>query len=155
MAHKHTFFFNVLSRASYGYIQCGFIPSVVWRFAIKISSSVICTKLASTMKTSYKFMLILGVVGSFVGIVRHLGMSDCLSVCYFGICTSTSMSTYMSEGYIHKSVCSHTSICPSVHLYIPHASWRHSGRMSVFQTYLCLSVYPFVCKFIHCLLGAV
>ena len=26
-------FFYVLPRASYGYIQCGFIPSVVWRFS--------------------------------------------------------------------------------------------------------------------------
>ena len=34
------FVFYALPRASYGYIQCGFIPSVVWRFSIIFSSSL-------------------------------------------------------------------------------------------------------------------
>ena len=67
--HKwHVFvIFYVLPRASYGYIQCEFIPSAVWRFSNKFFSSFRCRKLALTRETPYIFEFILGVVGRHVG----------------------------------------------------------------------------------------
>ena len=49
----HFFFFYILPRASYGYIQYGFISSVVGKFSDKFSSYFRCGKLALTRETSY------------------------------------------------------------------------------------------------------
>ena len=62
MVHQHMSFhmayichflnFHALPRASYGYIQCGFIPSVVWRFSKNFPVPLGVVKLALIDKIS-------------------------------------------------------------------------------------------------------
>ena len=132
--------FYVLPRASYGYIQCGFIPSAVWRFSnfyfpvfLDLGSLT-----RETYKTSYIFGFISGIVG------RHV--EGCQAPGY-----AWQLYIYISPFwhlYVHWYVCEYvyTSIHLSVH---PWEIW--GGHLSVCQASLCLSVHQFVCKAIHCL----
>ena len=67
------FVFFFLPRASYMYIQCGFIPSTVWRFSNICSSYFKCRKLALNRKTSY-------MLGVGIGCVPLQGVSEGLSL---------------------------------------------------------------------------
>ena len=102
---NHTFY--VLPRTSYRYIQCGFIPSAVWRISNKCSNSSSCRKLALAREISY----------------RHLGMSGCLYI--WGIHTSTHP-PYI-QGTSGDAIClCQAFICLSVHpLFV--SSWITVG----------------------------
>ena len=146
MACIYHIFFYVLPRASYSYIWYEFIPSVLWRFSNKFSSFFRCRKLAFTSETSYIFVFILGVVGRYVGWLS--GIWECLAVCQYVqvICLYVCMAKYI-----------HTLEHAPIHPENIHEGCLSCISMSV-SISICpkvLSVYPFVQKFFHCLLGAV
>ena len=116
-----------------------------------------CMKLALTNDTSYIFEFLLGVVGRHVGVVRHLGMSGCLSVYWehlYAPCTSP-MSPHTSRGHwggICTSVryfCVSTSVCPSVHpllvsnsITVGLSCWLINFIVGHLQSHVCLALVP-------------
>ena len=129
-------FFYVLSRASYGYIQCGFIPSVVWRFSNYFSSSLVAEN---------KLQLAIYLVHL---VVRHIG--GCLAywyVCLIGLSIHPPVHLYAPC----TSYVPHTPVCSPIPPSVPHMSWGllgdictmvHLSDISVFvSTSVCLSVH--------------
>ena len=81
------------SRASYGYIRCGFISNVVWRLSNTVPVGV--EKLSLDRQNFY--MYVLGIVIGY-WLPRHLYIMS-------GVCLS-----------IH--LCGHLDVCLYVHLYV-------------------------------------
>ena len=102
---------------------------------IKFSSSSRCRELALTRETSYIFEFLLGVVGSYAG--------GCQASGYVWL--------FVHWGPSMHPPCVHTHpIYLFIALYIKGTS-RQTFCTSVCQAFLCLSVHPFVHKFINCL----
>ena len=106
-------------RPPVGVSWCGFIPSAVWRLSSFCFLALLCVGSLSltreTVKTSYIFGLILGVVGrhveGFQASQYNLAVCICASLSvYFAIHTSISACPYICQKHVHT-----LSVCPWVH----------------------------------------
>ena len=114
--------FYVLCRASYGHIWCGFIPSAVWGFCNKFSSSFRCWQLVLTREASSIFEFLLGVFG------RHVEDYQASGYVWLSVCA---LGASVHPPYVHSS---------TIGLYVSHTSRRHlGGHLSGFK-YIHMSI---------------
>ena len=148
--------FRVLSRACYGYIQCGFIPNIVWRFFNDFSSSFKGKKLAAISSTP--FILGVDIDAIFVSFARHMEGSwySGMSSCFF-------MAIHLAVHLYIYWVCSYrsTPICLSLehlrgHLCVRHLCVCQYSHVPISPVVVCLLLwncgYLVGCSF-HCSLS--
>ena len=136
------FSFFCLPRASYFYIQCGFIPSMVWRFCNIFSSSFKCRKLALSKETSYiPFRCSWQAYWGLSGIWVYLAVCLCIG----GICVSSIYPPYICAyvtSYVHMSPIHPGNIWgPPVYLSVRHFCVCQYTHLSLSSSIACQQLY--------------
>ena len=114
------FVFYALPRASYGYIQCGFIPSAVWRFSNIFSELFRCRNLAFNRFFSYILVADMFLyLGGVSGCPAHIHVHPCMFVCpHTFVCL---------PGVYMPPICPHTLLCLCVILETLHVVGSCNG----------------------------
>ena len=103
MAYICHFVFYVLPRASYVYIRCGFLPSVVWRFSNIFFQFFRCRNLA--LNRVFFYFLV-------VGMFLYLGGGWMPHVCAPPVCLYTPICSYTPHIFVCPQGCTHPPWAP-------------------------------------------